>query len=421
MGVNLGKLSRQVALAWVGLAVLLAISATLNVLLVFLLVQPAHRSFPVASAAYNIAPADAVLGTAGAALGSPTVPAAAPPTNAPPPFHWSQIESEDYRQYIANLRAVGCPEQTIRDLIAADVSQLFAARARAVVSDSPREYWRKPRPDDSTPEQHRQLRELEQEHRALLRELLGTSAGANELQYLVMVLPDPNEAPYLFLPEDRREAVLSALRQSGLLEKQHDLPNRRDGRSYAQVEKELQEEKDRLLASVLSPVEFTEYRLRNSPLAEGLRHELQYFNCTPEEFLRLLEARERGGNKVATGDPNRGPATAQVRELLGEERAREFEKVTDYFYVFARGALERLGQPTELADDGWLICHDARKAAERLVQDRTLTVAERQRRVRELQAEAERRLNELLGTKASGLLRQNLNIALQVATGQTVP
>src|SRR5437868_6638046 len=31
-------------------------------------------------------------------------------------FHWSQIESSDYRAYIANLRAIGCPEPTIRDI-----------------------------------------------------------------------------------------------------------------------------------------------------------------------------------------------------------------------------------------------------------------------------------------------------------------
>jgi hypothetical protein len=44
-----------------------------------------------------------------------------------PPFHWSQLEStNDYRFYIANLRAVGCPETTIRAIVCAD----FEAAAR---------------------------------------------------------------------------------------------------------------------------------------------------------------------------------------------------------------------------------------------------------------------------------------------------
>src|SRR5690348_9198011 len=43
-------------------------------------------------------------------------------------FSWREIESEDYHQYIANLRSIGCPEQTIRDIILADINKLYAAR-----------------------------------------------------------------------------------------------------------------------------------------------------------------------------------------------------------------------------------------------------------------------------------------------------
>src|SRR5262245_47286113 len=43
-------------------------------------------------------------------------------------FHWSQVESADYRQYIENLRGVGCPEATIRDIILTDIMRLYAAK-----------------------------------------------------------------------------------------------------------------------------------------------------------------------------------------------------------------------------------------------------------------------------------------------------
>jgi hypothetical protein len=61
-------------------------------------------------------------------------PLAKPPLSAETPspsektFHWSEIESEDYRQYLANLRRIGCPEQTIRDIITTDVDSLYADR-----------------------------------------------------------------------------------------------------------------------------------------------------------------------------------------------------------------------------------------------------------------------------------------------------
>ena len=46
----------------------------------------------------------------------------------PREFRWSQLESTDYRIYIANLRRIGCPEQTVRDIITADVDTLYILR-----------------------------------------------------------------------------------------------------------------------------------------------------------------------------------------------------------------------------------------------------------------------------------------------------
>ena len=54
-----------------------------------------------------------------------------PPEDQPHPvvnFRWGQLESTDYRQYIGNLKAIGCPQQTIRDIITADVHSLYVAR-----------------------------------------------------------------------------------------------------------------------------------------------------------------------------------------------------------------------------------------------------------------------------------------------------
>ena len=44
------------------------------------------------------------------------------------PFHWSQLESTNFQTYIANLRGVGCPEQTIRDMVAAELPSLNASK-----------------------------------------------------------------------------------------------------------------------------------------------------------------------------------------------------------------------------------------------------------------------------------------------------
>ena len=64
--------------------------------------------------------------------GSPISQATAPigsPSPESPAFRWASIESTNYRTYIANLRGIQCPEQTIRDIITADVdASLFSPR-----------------------------------------------------------------------------------------------------------------------------------------------------------------------------------------------------------------------------------------------------------------------------------------------------
>src|SRR5438045_3778783 len=43
-------------------------------------------------------------------------------------FSWRNVEAEEYKKYIANLRAIHCPEATIRDIIIADVTKFYASK-----------------------------------------------------------------------------------------------------------------------------------------------------------------------------------------------------------------------------------------------------------------------------------------------------
>lgn len=71
---------------------------------------------------------------------SAPVSAAAPPAAkvAPPvpqpassrPFHWSQVEADDYETYVANLKAIGCPEETIRNIVSSEIGAIYVERQR---------------------------------------------------------------------------------------------------------------------------------------------------------------------------------------------------------------------------------------------------------------------------------------------------
>jgi hypothetical protein len=98
-----------------------------------------------------------------------TVPSAA--------LDWRIVESEDYKKYIANLRAIGCPEETIRDIITADVNKLFEQRKRQITTGSTNrfEFWKTGTffADMFNEEKLNKHRELAKEKRDLLKELLG--------------------------------------------------------------------------------------------------------------------------------------------------------------------------------------------------------------------------------------------------------
>ncbi|MCF7789814.1 MAG: hypothetical protein K9N47_27070 [Prosthecobacter sp.] len=69
-------------------------------------------------------------------------PAAAKPrplvvkTAPPKPFHWSQLETPDFASYVKNLRGVGCPEATIRDIVAGELNEIHAEKRKAMATTS---------------------------------------------------------------------------------------------------------------------------------------------------------------------------------------------------------------------------------------------------------------------------------------------
>lgn len=84
-----------------------------------------------------------------------TVPAVtsivtSPPTTAtrplPEPFRWSQLGSTNYEVYVANLRASGCPETTVQDIVRGDTARAFAfERARLGLDGSGSGPWSRSR------------------------------------------------------------------------------------------------------------------------------------------------------------------------------------------------------------------------------------------------------------------------------------
>ena len=110
----------------------LRISLLLNVVLfggvIFLLTS--HRK-----QAASLAPVSPEIGSHVRMQLTPPVSSATAVTE-PASFRWSQLVSaKDYQTYIANLRAIGCPEPTIEDIVRGDAARAFSWERKQLALD----------------------------------------------------------------------------------------------------------------------------------------------------------------------------------------------------------------------------------------------------------------------------------------------
>lgn len=123
----------------------LKISLILNIGLIasleFIYLAACHRKAPTVATSPSLAAKAATTAPSTGVL----TPTTQIPTRAEPiPFSWKQLYALDYHDYVKNLRAVGCPEATVRAIVAADVHAAYSVRANEIekqLSDFDNSSW----------------------------------------------------------------------------------------------------------------------------------------------------------------------------------------------------------------------------------------------------------------------------------------
>jgi hypothetical protein len=277
---------------------------------------------------------------------------------------WSHVESPDYSTYITNLRSIGCPEQTIRDIIIADVNALYAKR-RATEIISPQQEWWRSEPDPKVEKLAAdKYIALDKERRALLAKLLGTDWEGGDLAGL----PRPSrpgivlDGPVLgTLPTETKQSVaeISAEAQERMqtyLQEMRDAGKTPDPAELARLRQETRNQ----LASVLSPLQLEEYLLRYSQTANELRADLgklKYFDATPEEFRAMFRASDSIDQQIQLLGSATDPITVAqrnsleqqrdnaLRQALGPARFQQYQKLQDPLYQQAMATAIQNGDP----------------------------------------------------------------------------
>lgn len=336
-----------------------------------------------------------------------------PPVAQAPAFSWRGIESSDYRQYITNLRAVGCPEEVIRDLITADVQKLFARRAKALRGEpTPKEYWQKYTNQRPPPQLMEQLKALQKEQSELLQSVLGVKLSNQSFIDAVYLQTDRRISELGWLPEDKRVAARRALEEANLRELEFAANN--EGGDHRAQQKKMLDARVALLKDVLSPAELDEYRLRSSPAAASLTGETKYLDLSFADFERILKVTDELGPEKGSPYSRSEERMKALRAVLGDARADEFERKTDFNYDGAREATARLNLPEDTADRVWKIKHDAIAAARQVQADASLSNAEKEQRYQAMRDSTRAVLLQLLGQDGFELTQKRNRIWLDL-------
>jgi hypothetical protein len=366
---------------------------------------------PIASA--TAGPAAGATGTNSAT--SAPAPPAATATVRSQPFHWSQVESSDYRKYIANLRAIGCPEETIKDFIMTDLMRHYARR-RGELRDNGREfrYWetdeRRALTAKQRAERERELAQIDKELPAVLRELLGVNYERELSRYFVDDRAD--EKRLVFLDDAKRGQVL-VVRE--LVEEMRERLLEQIGPDGPTPEQQarlraINELHHGLLSQTLSAEELRLYQLSTSPTADRLRSQLVGFAPTEEEFRFLFELWERYDREFEFAGPERQAdreaaqrrIEEQILARLGPERAADYQRTRrpEYREVVLFTQEHELPAATAQAID------EMRAAAlhvrAQVLADRQLDATQRAAALQALQEEVQSSLGAVLGGELLG-------------------
>lgn len=328
---------------------------------------------------------------------------------------WKSIESTNYVLYIFNLRSIGCPEETVRDIIIADIAKLYSQQREELRSAyPPLPYWRTLRHGETLlnadPQFAASYQALDQQQRQLVQDLLGVDYHSEVAKF-----GSGSEAfhPVLsFLPLEKQAQVRSYLASTqgggawmGSAGGRYALPYQNDTEEASGPEQGL--------SSVLSPEELRLFELYTSGLAEQLRHELYGFEPSQAEFdqvYRVRKAFEGVLDASLINDPDLSSErkdtavleaetalNAELGRILGKDRFAAYRKATDPDWQVLTG---QMAVSEEVASQIYSMKQQAALQKQRVEYNPSLTLEQRQAALMAIRRETQNTLAGVLGSGA---------------------
>lgn len=333
-------------------------------------------------------------------------------------FRWSQLESADYTSYIASLRRVGCPEQTIRDIIVADICNLYSQEWKRKYLASKPDYWN---PEYGMgPIQSEAIQKMAAQVQALLRQnvfqLLGVDLEKELEKYRAIGGTQLGEEFLLsaILPPEKVTAVSKALKKYRIVRQSVESAGFLTAEGVLTL-KRSREDFHRELGTFLSPEEITQVNYRCSETAQEIRDKMVGFDLTEKEFQGLYARRILGQEQfeaaVEKGNASQPLTSDQVlklaadnelseearKEILSPERYAENQRSQDARYQHIKEAAAQSNLSLEWVKTFYDNQRASEEQARSILENPNLTAEQKETMIQEARNLSQEQLRQWLG------------------------
>lgn len=355
-----------------------------------------------------------------APIGRTNVVVPTPATSAT--FDWRSVESPDYRQYIANLRAIGCPEETVKDIVIADVMKFYAQRWWVTRTRRPFKFWETDEKRNLPKEQRDELKQAAENYEKELPRILHELLGINFERELTRYMPGlglfgesrqvTDEEKLGLFSEDKRRKLL-AWRDEYEWRRRHVEERAEQGEFKAADREEqlrqIEREQQAALAGILTSTEIEEYEMAISDAGDILRSKLAGFDPSPEEFRLLFRLQKAFDDKYANADTANPQVVEEkkadqarleeaIRQQLDDSRFAEYQRSADRTYRELSFFCAELELPPTLAISAFEIKQVAEQKKRDLLDSAALRPEQRQAALGALEAETRLALCQTMGS-----------------------
>ena len=324
-------------------------------------------------------------------------------------FAWSKVEAEDFAQLAANLRAIGCPEKTVRDVVAARARRSLEGLSRS--AEPKLSFWTAGlRRAHAQCEAEREVATARTEMLASVDRALGPDVFTEDGR-LMEDFVEQAIARFLGGPISEEKFLRFAVRLARQEARRKELRKQTQGVPLEEDEvvlENLGRQFHRELAAVLLPAELEEFTARTAMMKLTDQVCFEATDLSPMEIRTVALIRARFNdpamgewfNSNSLNDHQEAQFASALREFLGESRSTQIERAKDgdFKILFALGREYNL--PPGVAVNAFEVRQLTAREVARVRADKSLSAAERQPRFAQMQTEAQEAVLKTLGADA---------------------